>query len=145
MPLDRALEALADRDPRDLHRLPGREGFDGDGLADLKLALTAKLDEMPVCRGTRLLEMAELRLRELPLRDGVERDLNRLVAVDLHRLHLDHGARAGLDHGDRRHRAALRIEDLRHAELPSQDSLHQRSPPEQMVRVPDARQATVIV
>jgi hypothetical protein len=122
--LDRALEALSDRDPRHLHLVAGRERLDGDGLADLELALAAELDEVAVRGDARLRQVALLALRDLPLGNGVEGDLDRLVAVGLHRLHLHDRARAGLDHGHGRHPAALRIEDLRHAQLSAEDALH---------------------
>src|SRR5690349_3355163 len=124
--LDRAGEALADRDPRDLDRVPGLERLDRDGLADGQLARAAELDQMPAWRGARLLQVPELALRELPLRDLVEGELDGLVAVRGHRLDLDDGARPGLDHGHGRDDAGLRVEDLRHAQLPSDDALHVR-------------------
>src|SRR5256885_5961969 len=42
-------------------------------------------------------------------------------------LHLHHRARAGLDHRDRGDRAGLRVEDLRHAELASEDAFGHQS------------------
>ena len=53
VPLDRALEALADRRARDLDRVARLERLDGDGLADVELGLAAELDEVPVRRRRR--------------------------------------------------------------------------------------------
>ena len=75
-------------------------------------------------RHTRLLEMAELSLRELPLFHLVERELDGLVAVLLVRLHLDDWARPCLDHRHSGHHPRFRIEDLGHAELPAENALH---------------------
>jgi hypothetical protein len=83
---------------------------------------------MPVRQGARLREMTALALGDLPVGDRVEGDLDGLVAVRLDGLHLHDRARAGLDHGHGGDLAALRIEDLRHAELPAEDAFH-RSPP----------------
>src|SRR5262249_43045686 len=127
MALDRALEALADPDPAHLDLVARREGLDRDRLADDGLARAAELDEMAVRLDAVLLQVAELALRELPLRDGVERELHGLVAVRLVRLHLDDRTRPGLDHGHRRDDARLRIEDLRHADLSAEDALCHQS------------------
>ncbi len=81
VPLDRALEALPDRDARHLDPVAGLEGLDGDGLAGLELARAAELDEVPVPADARLAEVAELALRQLPVGDRVERELDGLVAV----------------------------------------------------------------
>ena len=78
----------------------------------------------PVRLGAGLEQMPSLGLRDLPLGHGLERELNRLVAVGLHRLHLNHGTRPRLDHGDNGYLPCLRIEDLGHADLPAEDSLH---------------------
>jgi hypothetical protein len=71
--------------------------------------------------------MAALGLRELAVGHGVVGELDRLVAVRLDRLHLHHRARAGLDHGHGSHLAALRVEDLRHAQLSAEDAFHLRA------------------
>src|SRR6266508_1722802 len=97
--LDRALEALADADPAHLHLVARLERLDGDGLADYSLRGPAELDEVAVRLDAVLLQMAELALGELPLRDSVEGELHGLVAVLLRRLHLDDRARTRLDHG----------------------------------------------
>src|SRR5205823_12229742 len=121
--LDRALKALADADPRDLHLVAGLERLDGDGLAlHGAVDAAAELDELPVRTDVELLQMTELRLRELPLRHGVERELHRVVAVDRRRLHLHDRARPRLDDGDRSDPTSLRVEDLRHSQLFAQDS-----------------------
>ena len=95
----------------------GLEGLDRDRLADDELALAAELDEVAVRIDAVLLQVADLRLGDLPLGDRLERELDRLVAVGLDRLHADDRARPGLDHRHRRADAGLRVEDLRHAEL----------------------------
>src|SRR6266550_4389983 len=124
VPLDRALEALADADPGDLHLVPGLERLDGHRLADHGFRGSAELDEVPVRLDAVLLQVPELALRELPLRDRVERELDGLVAVLLRRLHLDDRTRARLDHGHWRDDPGLRVEDLRHSHLFAQDSPH---------------------
>ena len=81
VPLDRALEALADRDAGDLDLVAGLERLDGDRLADREPALAAELDEVAMRADAGLLQMPDLGLRELPLGDRVERELHRVVAV----------------------------------------------------------------
>ena len=83
----------------------------------------AELDELAVRADLELRQVAELALRELALGDLVERELHGVVAVRVGELHLHDGARAGLDHRDRGDSPRLRVEDLRHAELASEDSL----------------------
>src|SRR6185503_884315 len=48
VPLDRPLEALADRDPGDLHLFSGLERLDRHGLAGRELVRAADLHELPV-------------------------------------------------------------------------------------------------
>src|SRR5581483_2401595 len=128
VPLDRALKALADADARDLDLVAGLERRHRDRLAfDRAVNAAAELDEPSVRADAELREMTELRFRELALGDGVERELHGVVAVDIVRLHLHDRARAGLDHRDGRHRARLRIEDLRHAELASENAFGHQS------------------
>src|SRR5438477_6107214 len=122
--LDRALEALADRGPGDLDRVSGLEDLHRDGLADGQLRRPVKLDQMPVGGDAALLQVAELALADLAIGDRLERELDGLVAVLLVRLHLDDRARPRLDHGHGRHAPALGIEDLGHAQLSADDSLH---------------------
>jgi hypothetical protein len=122
--LDRALEALADRDPGDLDPVAGLKGVDGDRLADLELRRAPELDQVTVRRDAGLLEVAELPLRQLPVGDRIEGELDGLVAVVGSGPHLDDRARARLDHGDRGDVPRLRVEDLGHAELASEDALH---------------------
>src|SRR3954469_2805505 len=84
--LDRALEALALGDARDLDLLAGLEGGGGHGVADGQLAgLVAELDEMLHRRGVGLAQVAELGLREVLLLHGTECELDGLVAVTLQR------------------------------------------------------------
>src|SRR5581483_6162862 len=126
--LDRALEALADADARHLDRVTRLEDLDRDGLAlDAAVERTAELDELPVRADAEPLQVTELGLRQLPLGHCVVRELHGLVAVDLVRLHLDDRARARRDHGDRGDAAGLRVEDLRHPELASENPLGHQS------------------
>ena len=110
--------------PLTLMRVARLERLDGHGLADDGLARAAELDEVPVRLDAVLLQVPELGLRQTEVGDRLVRELHGLVAVDVLRLHLDDRARPRLDHGDGRHDAGLRVEDLRHAELASDDSLH---------------------
>src|SRR5262245_41688695 len=128
VPLDRAREPLADRDAGDLHVVAGLEGFHGHRLTGSQLGLAAKLDEVPVRRHAGLGEVPHCRLGQLALGHRLEGQLDRRVAVRLGRLHLDHGARPGLDHGHGRHDAALRVEDPSHAQFPSDDALSHVDP-----------------
>src|SRR6201998_4435279 len=80
--LDRSLEALALGLARDLDLVPDVERLDGHGLTDEQLArLVAELDQVPVRRGVRLLQVTELGLAERLLLAGAEGELDRLVAV----------------------------------------------------------------
>ncbi len=95
--------------PGDLDRVAGLEGLDGDGLAGNELRLTKELDEVAMrTRDAVLLQVAELGLRDLPVGDGLERELDGLVAVRVDRLHLDNRTGAGLDDGHGRDDARLR-------------------------------------
>ena len=124
MALDRALEALADPDAGDLHLVAGLEGLDGDGLAlDGAVDPAAELDQLAVGTDAELLQMAELGPRELAVDDGVERELDGVVAVVRRGLHLHDRTRPRLDDGDRGDRTRLRVEHLRHAQLFAQDAL----------------------
>src|SRR6266542_1933084 len=125
VPLDRSLEALADRDAAHLHLVARLERLDGDVLADDRVARASELDEMAVRTGAVRLQMADLALRELPLRDGLERELHGLVTVGVGRAHEDDRARPRLDHGHGRDAAGLLVEDLRHADLAAENPLHQ--------------------
>src|SRR5262249_32734463 len=76
VPLDRALEAFADADARDLDLVARLENLDGDGLTlDGAVDRPAELDEPAVRGDLEPGEVAELALRELPLGDGLERQL----------------------------------------------------------------------
>src|SRR5262249_36555218 len=55
------------------------------------------------------------------------RELHGVVTVEVLRLDLHDGARAGLDHRDRGHLTRLRVEDLRHAELASENAFGHQS------------------
>src|SRR4051812_32211962 len=121
--LDRSLETLADADAGDLDLVAGREDLDRHRLAlDRAVDAAAELHELAVRADLELREMAELALRELAVGDGVERELHGVVAVRVRELHLHHRARAGLDDRDRGDSPGLGVEDLRHAELASEDS-----------------------
>ena len=68
--------------PATLTCVAGLEGLDRDGLAlDRAVDLAAELDELPVRADAEALQVPELGQRELPLRHGVERELNGVVAV----------------------------------------------------------------
>src|SRR5580765_8193988 len=71
--LDRALEALADADAGDLHRVARLEHLDRHGFTDDGLRRPTELDEVPMRLDTVFLQMAELALRELPFRHRAER------------------------------------------------------------------------
>src|SRR5207248_4830723 len=98
VPLDRSLEALADRDARDLDLVAGLEDLDRHVLALHRVGeVPAELDQVPVRAVDPVLgEMAALGLRELPLRDGLPRELDAFVAVGVGRAHGDDRARARL-------------------------------------------------
>jgi hypothetical protein len=122
--LDRALEALADADARDLDLVAGLEDLDRHALAlGRPVDAAAELDELAVRTDLELREVPELALRELAVYDGVERELHGVIAVSVRELHLHDRAWTGLDHGDRRDSTRLRIEDLGHAELSAENSL----------------------
>ena len=110
--------------PGDLDRVAGLERLDGDGLADGQLGAAAELDEAAMRLDAVLAQVPELALRQLPLGDGVERELHGVVAVRRHGLHLDHGAWTGLDDRHGRDDAGLLVEDLGHAQLSPHDPLH---------------------
>jgi hypothetical protein len=124
--LDRALEALALGDARDLHGLALLEHVDLDLLTHHELAdLIPELGQAAQRRGVGLLEVAQLALGDLLLADVAERELHGLVAVTL--LGADGGDPAGTGLHDRHALdvAVLGVEDLRHTELASQQCRHQ--------------------
>src|SRR4051794_10342690 len=122
--LDRALEPLALRGAGDLHGLPDLERLDGDGVAHRELPrLVAELADVAQRRRVGLLEVPELGAAERLLADGAEAELDGLVAVDVGRADAQHGARAGLEHGDALDLAVLE-EPLGHAELLGEDRGH---------------------
>src|SRR3954452_1026557 len=125
--LDRALEALALADARDLDLLAGLEGVGAHGVADRQLAgLVAELGEVLHRRRVGLAQVAELGLREVLLLGRPERELHGLVAVALDRADAGDRARPRLEHGDALD-VALIGEDLGHPELASEDRGHLRS------------------
>src|SRR5207247_328641 len=101
------------------------ESLDRDGLSLRELVRPADLDELPVRPDAVLLQVPELRLGDLPLRNGLECELDRVVPVGIGRAHGYHWAWPGLDHRDGREDAGLLVEDLRHAQLLADDALHQ--------------------
>src|SRR4051794_35666431 len=99
--LDGALEALALGRAGDLDLLADLERLDGDGVADERLArVVAELDDVLHGRSAGLLQVAELRLGEVLLLGGAERELDGLVAVAVERADAGDRAGAGLEHGD---------------------------------------------
>src|SRR5512133_2635663 len=123
--LDRALEALALRDARDLDPIALGERVGLERLADRQLArLVAELDDVLERRRIGLLEVAELGLGDVLLLDGAERELHGLVAVALERADAGHRARPRLQDGDALHAPVLQ-EELGHAELLGEDRGHQ--------------------
>src|SRR4051812_13906868 len=122
--LDRALEALALRDPGDLDLLARLEGLDRDGLADGQLAgLVAELDDMLHRRRVGLAQVPELGLGDVLLAHGAERELDGLVAVAIERADARHRTRAGLEHRDPLDAPVLE-EQLGHPELLGEDRGH---------------------
>src|SRR5262249_35749394 len=79
--LDRAGEALADRDAGHLDRVAGLERLDGHGLADGQLGAPAELHQLAMRGDAVLRQVPDLALRELPLGNGIERELHGVVAV----------------------------------------------------------------
>src|SRR4051794_41178876 len=122
--LDGALEALALRDARDLDLLALLERLDGHAVAHLELAgLVAELHEVAHGRSVGLLQVTELGLGQALLGHRAEPELDRLVAVAIVGADADHGAGAGLEDGHALDAAVL-AEDLRHAELLSEQRRH---------------------
>src|SRR4029079_802934 len=129
--LDRALESLADRGPRDLDLVAGLEAPDGDVIADLGLGVllilaplfVPELDQGPRGRRAGLLQVPELALGELALADLVEGELDGVVAIAVGLADRGHLAWPGLDHGHR-DGGAVFGEDLGHAELLADDRGH---------------------
>src|SRR5581483_2187239 len=124
MALDRALESLADADARHLHLVAGLEDLDRDRLAhDAAVDRAAEFDERAMRADAEPPQVPTLGARELALRNGVVRELHRLVTVGLGGPHLHDRAGPGLDDGDGRDRARVLVEQLRHAKLPAHDPL----------------------
>ena len=123
--LDRPLEALALRVARDLDPLPLLEDVDGQLLANLEaLALAAELAQVAQRRVARLLQVAELGLRQLALGHVAVAELHGVVAVALGRPQAGNPARARLHDRDALDGAVLH-EQLRHPDLRSEQSRHQ--------------------
>ena len=122
--LDRAGEPLSVGNAGDLDLLSRLERLDGHVLAHDQLALTAQLEQATI--GTAdvvLLQVAELGLRDLALGGLVVGDLDRVVTVRVCGLDLHDGTRRRLDHRHGGDDTGLGVEDPRHAELLSDDSL----------------------
>src|SRR4051794_21402521 len=123
--LDRSLEALALRDAGDLDGLALLEDVDGQLLANLEaLALAAELAQVAQRRVARLLQVAELGLRQLALGHVAVAELHGVVAVALGRPQAGNPARARLHDRDALDGAVLH-EQLRHPDLRSEQSRHQ--------------------
>src|SRR5581483_7738350 len=103
VPLDRALEAFADRRAGNLDRVAGLEDLHGHVLALHRVGeVAAELDQVAVRTAHAVLrEVAALRPRDLAIGDRLPRELHGLVAVRVRRAHGDDRARALLDHRDR--------------------------------------------
>src|SRR5919197_1224635 len=126
--LDRALEALALRGPRDLDHLAGLEDVDPDLVADLQLArLAAELGQPPQRWRPGLAQVPELGLGQRLLAHVAERELDRVVPVAFGGADAGDLARAGLEHGNALDVAVL-SEPLRHAELAREDPGHRATP-----------------
>ena len=83
---------------------------------------------MPVSPDARPLQVPALALRELSVGDGLKRELDCVVAVDVRGAHLDDRARACLDDRDRRHAPRLGVEDLGHSDFATKYAFHDRAP-----------------
>src|SRR3954452_11035873 len=125
--LDRALEALALRDARDLDLLALLEHVHGQLLADLEaLALTAELAQMAKGRVAGLLDVAKLGLRELALGHVAVAELDGHVAVAVLGAQAGHAAGTCLHDRDALHDAVL-DEQLRHTDLCSKQCGHDQT------------------
>jgi len=115
---------LPDRDAAHLDLVAGRERLDGDVFADDGLTGAAELDERAVRSDAVLREVADLRLRELPFRHRVERELDGLVAVmsGVFTSTTGHGPASITVTGVTN--ACLRVEDLGHPQFPTEDAFH---------------------
>ena len=124
MALHHTGEALALADAGDVDALAGGEDVGPHDLADLEAGEVGdpQLREVPGRRAARGLEVTELGLREPAGLRLAEGELHGRVAVALGRLQLHDAAGPGLDHGDRDD-PVLRVPDLGHAELATQDPL----------------------
>src|SRR5207253_10632243 len=123
MAMDPALESAALGDTGDLHAVARGEDRHRHAVARLRGGGLARVGEREALEHagrrleTRLLGMARERL-------GRPRRLFALEAeLHLGPRYLDHGARAGFDHGDG-HVRAFRVEDAGHAELSTDQSCH---------------------
>jgi hypothetical protein len=122
--LDRALEALADPDSRDLDLVAGLEDLHGDRVAAIQIARAAELDQVALAvLEPGLLEVAQLGLGELLVFAVFEGQLDRRVAVALGGAYLGDGTGPCFDdgHGDA---VAVVVEELGHAELLADDARH---------------------
>ena len=130
--LNDALVAVALADAGHVHKVAGGEGVSGDFVAHVVLLAVLQgelLQHLLELGDASLLLVAGLGLGELALGDGLESQLNGLIAVLLGSLLLHHGAGAGLDHGHG-DRVSGFIEDLGHADLFADDRfLHIGFPP----------------
>src|SRR5258706_6553296 len=134
MPLDYALEALALADSHDVDKLLALKNLDQHPVANLHRDVTVRS-----AVGFKRHFAHELHWRKIVLRQMSARrlsqprlfhklhqaDLGRLVTVSRRRLVLRNYARTSLQHRDRTH-IALRVKQLRHADLLAQNSSNSR-------------------
>ena len=122
--LDDAGVALALADAGAVHMIALGEHVGPDDIAHVDGGAVVQAELLEHLQGlsARLGQVAQLRLGELALGDGLEAHLHGLIAVVLEGLLLHHGAGAGLDdgHGDD---LAVGVKDLRHADLFADDCL----------------------
>ena len=127
VPANAALETTTLGNALDIHALAGGEHIGQQLLADLEIlnALHANLAQNAQRRQIRvaMAQMANLALGQAAGLGLAEAELNGGVAVLLERLDLCDVAGTCLDDGDRNHCASA-CEQLRHAHLAAQNTLH---------------------
>ena len=109
----------------DVHEVPGGKGVSLDDVAHAQFGGVLQVELLQVLLGghARLVQVAQLRLGELALRNVLEAQLHGLVAVLLSRLLLHDHAGARLDDRDGDHMAVL-VKNLGHAHFFADDRFH---------------------